>query len=525
MVGSSAYNTYAQDSLAVGVVRGEPTADKIGQEVLAAGGNVVDAIVTAAFTAAIVAPHQTGIGGYGGHAILALDGGRHITSIDFNSMAPAAAKTDMFAPDASGKVAGQKNMYGWLAAGVPGILAGLELTLKRYGTRSFREVLQPAIGLTTNGIAFGAASGAVKSAAKRLGEDAGSRGLYFRDGKPLEATDRYANPDLARMLESLATDNSAESFYRGDIARQIAAAYAANGGIVTIGDMAAYQAREVEPLKITWGDWSIHTAPLTAGGSTMLQAMLLLQALKWTDRDPKSVEAAMLQVEAFRCAWQDRLEFFGDPQRGGVRLEELLEPAAIRAAAGQIEKAVAAKQPLAVRVTSRPDQGTINLSAVDKNGNLAALTLTHGGSFGAGVTVPGLGLTLGHGMSRFDPHPGHPNSPGPYLRPLNNMCPTIISKNSKPTFAIGARGGRKIPNAVAEAILQIVARGKSLTEALAAPRLHTEGMLSLQFEKAWPESQIEGLKNCGYAITTAPSATISAAGLGTEPGKFAVAMR
>ena len=257
----------------------------------------------------------------------------------------------------------------------------------------------------------------------------------------------------------------------------------------------------------------------------MLQAMLLLQALKWTDRDPESAEAVMLQVEAFRYAWQDRLEFFGDPQRGGVRLQELLEPAAIRSAAGQIEKAVAAKQPLAVRVTSRPDQGTINLSAVDRNGNLAALTLTHGGAFGAGVTVPGLGLTLGHGMSRFDPHAGHPNSPGPYLRPLNNMCPTIISKNFRPTFAIGARGGRKIPNAVAEAILQIVARGKSLTEALAAPRLHTEGMLSLQFEKAWPESQIEGLKNCGYAVTTAASATISAAGLGTEAGKFAVAMR
>lgn len=327
------------------------------------------------------------------------------------------------------------------------------------------------------------------------------------------------------MLESLASDNSTEAFYRGDIAKQIAAAFAANGGMVSAADMAAYQAKEVEPLKITWGDWSIHTAPLTAGGATILHAMLLLESLKWAERDPASVDAAMLQVEALRYAWQDRLEFFGDPQRGGSRLNELLEPSAIRSAAGQIEKAVATKQPLAVRVTSRPDQGTINLSAVDKNGNLAALTLTHGGAFGAGVTVPGLGLTLGHGMSRFDPHPGHPNSPGPHLRPLNNMCPTIICKNDKPLFALGARGGRKIPNAMAEAVLQIVARGKGLAEAIAAPRMHTEGTLALQFEKAWPESQVESLKKLGYAVTTAASATISAAGVGNEPSKFVAAMR
>lgn len=524
-IGSLHLPASAQEPTSFGIVRGEPTADKVGHDVLVSGGNVVDAIVAAALTAAVVVPHQTGIGGYGGHAMLSLDGGKKITSIDFNSIAPATAKTDMFAPDASGKVAGQKNMYGWLAAGVPGILAGLDFTLKKYGTRSFRDSVQPAIGLAKNGVRFGGAAVGAKAAAKRLSSDPGSRGLYFRDGQPLTATDHYANPDVARMLESLASDNSTASFYRGDIAKQIAAAFAANGGLVTAADMAAYQAREVEPLQIAWGDWSIHTAPLTAGGATILHAMLLLEALKWAERDPASIDAAMLQVEALRYAWQDRLEFFGDPQRGNSRFPELLEPSAIRTAAGKIDQAVAAKQPLAVRVTSRPDQGTINLSAVDRNGNLAALTLTHGGAFGAGVTVPGLGVTLGHGMSRFDPHPGHPNSPGPHLRPLNNMCPTIICKNGKPLFALGARGGRKIPNAMAEAVLQIVAHGKGLTEALAAPRMHTEGTLALQFEKSWPESQVESLKKLGYTVTTAASATISAAGVGKEPGKFIAAMR
>src|SRR4029079_6131918 len=96
------------------------------------------------------------------------------------------------------------------------------------------------------------------------------------------------------------------------------------------------------------------------------------------------------------------------------------------------------------RATSRPDQGTINLSAADAQGNLVAVTLTHGNSFGARVTVPGLGLTLGHGMSRFDPHPDHPNAPGPHKRPLNNMCPTIILRDGKPLLALCATGGRTV---------------------------------------------------------------------------------
>jgi gamma-glutamyltranspeptidase/glutathione hydrolase len=203
----------------------------------------------------------------------------------------------------------------------------------------------------------------------------------------------------------------------------------------------------------------------------------------------------------------------------------LLDPTAIRSAVAKIETAVAARQPLPVRVTTRPDQGTIHLSVADENGNLAALTLTHGGSFGARVTVPGLGLTLGHGMSRFDPHPGHPNSPGSHKRPLHNMCPTIVTKNGRAVFAVGARGGRKIPNAVAEVLLQLVARGKDLSDAVAAPRMHTEGTLAINLERAWPAGHLEELKNRGYNATTAASATVSAVGTIGQPPRFVTAMR
>jgi gamma-glutamyltranspeptidase/glutathione hydrolase len=153
------------------------------------------------------------------------------------------------------------------------------------------------------------------------------------------------------------------------------------------------------------------------------------------------------------------------------------------------------------------------------------VTLTHGGSFGARVTVPGLGVTLGHGMSRFEPRPGHPNSPGPRKRPLNNMCPTIVAKDGRPMIAVGARGGRKSPNAVAEVLLQLVARGKSLPEAVSAPRMHTEGALAVSFEKTWPVMQLDELKKRGYVVSTAASATISAASLTDHASRFVTAMR
>jgi gamma-glutamyltranspeptidase/glutathione hydrolase len=523
--GILASNVFAGDAPgAAGAIRGEPTADKVGLQVLAEGGNAIDAIVAAALTAAVVVPHQTGIGGYGGAATLAVDGGRRITSIDFNTMAPAAMKPDIFPVDSTGKPIGDKHRVGWLAAGVPGILSGLQLALDKYGTKSFRELVQPAIALAKGGFPFGGAAVALQGSAKLVGPDPGSQALYFRDGKPLTATDRYSNPDLARLLEQLAKDNSVDSFYRGDIAKQIAAAFAKNGGLVTADDMAAYRAREVEPITMKWKDHTVHTAPLAAGGATIIEALQLLHELSWAARDANSADTLQFQIEALRYAWQDRLELFGDPQFADIPLQRLLDSATIRSAAAKIEKAVAAKQPLPVRVSSRPDNGTISLSAVDKKGNMAALTLTHGDSFGAKITVPGLGLTLGHGMSRFDSRPDHPNAPGPHKRPLHNMCPTVISQNGRGQYAVGARGGRKIPNAVLEVVLQLVAREKNLADAVAAPRLHTEGTLAVSFEKAWPANLVEAMKTRGYTVSTAASATISAAGVSSS-GEPIAAMR
>ena len=410
-----------------GVVRGEPTADKIGAEVLASGGNAVDAVVASALAAAVCSPAMTGIGGYGTAIMIASADGKKVVAIDANSAPPAAGET-------------------------------------------------------------------------------------------------FRNPELAALLTTLAQRNSVDSFYRGDIAQRIADDFAKNGGIVTAADLAAYRAHEVAPLRFTWRGSEVCTAPLTAGGFTMLQCLTTLRALDW-HREPAGLARTHAYLEALRLAWGDRLALLGDPAHAAVPQEKLLSDDYARACADRIRHAVKSGMILPQAATPRPHGGTIHLSAVDRHGNMAAVTLTHGNGFGAGVTVDGLGLTLGHGMSRFETKPGHANSPGPGKRPLHNMCPSIVLREGRPVLAVGGRGGRKIPNATLETLLQFVALNRPLAAAVAAPRPHTEGTPAVELEGAWPATERAALPALGYKIKTAVSATVSAVSFDPRSGESRAAMR
>jgi gamma-glutamyltranspeptidase/glutathione hydrolase len=156
---------------------------------------------------------------------------------------------------------------------------------------------------------------------------------------------------------------------------------------------------------------------------------------------------------------------------------------------------------------------------------MVALTLTHGGNFGAQVTVDGLGLILGHGMSRFDPRPDRPNSPGPNKRPLHNMCPTVVLREGRPVLALGGRGGRKIPNAVFDVLLAYLARQTPLEKAIAAPRLHTEGDTQLTLERGWGEADVKYLRKVGYQVTQGSAAVVHAVARDAKTGEIRSAGR
>lgn len=508
-----------------GAIVGEPAGALVGEKVLAEGGNAVDAAVAAALTSCVVTPARCGIGGYGGHMIIALAGGKKITSLDFNTMAPAAARPDMYPLDAKGEVKGRVNVHGWLSAGVPGTLAGLQLALDRYGTRSFRELVRPAIAAAQKGFVIEPAfANSIRGAAARFRKDPGSAKLYLSNSQPRQAGEILRNPDLAKLLSTLADRNSVEPFYRGDLAQRIAEAYQKNGGLVTVNDLAAYHAREVAPLDFKWNDFAIFTAPLTAGGLTILEAFSILKALNW-GAEPSAPASTHAQLETLRLAWKDRLELLGDPEKVAVPVARLLSADYARELAAKVEKSVKAKSPLSIHIRKHLDEGTNNICCADQKGNLVAVTLTQGGTFGAQVTVDGLGLTLGHGMSRFDPHPEHPNAPGPGKRPLHNMCPSIVLRDGKPVLAIGAAGGVKIPNSVLEVLANHLVRRLPLAEAVLAPRSQCAGTLDVAVEPGFPDSETDYLKRIGFKVYNGESARVSAVSFDPDSGDCRTAMR
>jgi gamma-glutamyltranspeptidase/glutathione hydrolase len=495
-----------------GCVAGHPEGAQAGAQVLAEGGNALDAAVAAALVACVVAVPGCGVGGYGGHLIVAPAGGRGgPVAIDFNSAAPAAARPDMFPLNADGQVRDRRNAEGWLAAGVPGTLAGLQLALDRHGTRSFRELVQPALRLARDGFPTSPAlAAAIRSARVSLERDPASVRLLLPDGMPPRPGTPFRNMDLAALLQMLAEHNRVDAFYRGAIAERIAAAFQRGGGLVTADDLAAYRAREVTPLELNWCGHRICTAPLTAGGATILQALGVLRAMAWEASDPADPRSTLRRLEALRLAWHDRLQRLGDPQSRAVPLDRLLSHAYARQLAGRAEDAVRRRRPAPAQTDGRSAGGTIHISAADNAGMLAAITLTHGENFGARVTVNGLGLILGHGMSRFDPRPDHPNAPGPGKRPLHNMCPTVVYRNGRAVMALGGRGGRRIPNAVFDVLTAYVARGTALADAIAAPRLHTEGGERVTVESRVPAAETNLLREVGYKVAIGASATVHA---------------
>jgi gamma-glutamyltranspeptidase/glutathione hydrolase len=341
----------------------------------------------------------------------------------------------------------------------------------------------------------------------------------------LKEGDILRNPDLAKMLSRLAEQNSVESFYRGDIAQRIADAFQKNGGLVTAKDLAAYQAREVQPLQLPLNEFTVLTAPLTAGGLTTLETLSILKALDWK-ATPAVNASAHARVEALRLAWKDRLELFGDPEQVKVPVEKLLSAGYARELATKVREAVNERKPINIGVQKHTDEGTNNLCSVDRHGNLVAVTITHGGSFGAQVTVDGLGLTLGHGMSRFEPRPGHPNAPGPGKRPVHNMSPSIVLRNRVPTLAVGCAGGVRIPNSIFDMLTQYLLHHAPMNLAVAAPHLQSTGTLDVAVEPHWPKEQAEYLKQIGFKVQTwESSAVVSAVSFDPKDGECRGAVR
>lgn len=486
------------------VVGPHPRTAQAGFDMLLAGGNAVDAAVAAAFAEGVVEPSHNGIAGYGGCMLIYRKKTQDVIAIDYNSAAPAAASEDMFtiedAPDAPAgyRVPGRVNVHGPLSIGVPGVVAGLCLASKEYGSLSLSDVLRPAInsaryGYAPNGANRGGISGNAERWKREFPETAR---VFLKDGQPPKKGEVLTNPDLARTLEAVAEGGHA-AFYEGEIAKIIANHIQELGGCLTVDDLKNYRAFVTQPYEIQYRGYSVYTAPLGAGGLTTLQMLRLVEEFDLADMS--LTERFHLFAEAMKICWVERLRRFGDPAFVDIDIDEELSDSFTATLSEKLKAGLESPQPGEV-VYHEPMSCTSHISTADAAGNMVSLTQTHGGGFGSMVTVPGTGLLFGHGVGRFDPRPGLANSVGPGKRPLHNMGPCLATRDDMPFATYGIPGGRTIPNNQLNFSVSLIDLQVSAQAALDAPRFHSDGAEPIQIESRAGEETLEGLRELGHEI-------------------------
>ncbi len=492
------------------VVAQEPLAADVGLSVLKSGGNAVDAAVAVGFALAVTHPFAGNLGG-GGFMLIRFADGRS-TFIDFREKAPAKAGRDMYL-DPSGKVT-DDSLVGWRASGVPGTVRGLELAHKKYGHKTWRELLQPAIDLARNG--FPVSYPMMKSLRDpeyHIGQFAESKRIFQKGGAYYDVGETFHQPELARTLGRLAAYGS-KDFYEGETARLIAEAMAKNGGLITRDDLRKYEAVERKPLEGDYKGYHIVTSPPpSSGGIGLLEMLGMLEGSGYEKSGAGSAASYHYLAEIMRRFYADRNEYLADPDFVKNPVAKLLDPAYLKARRESIEvaRATPSERVSPGLPASHEGANTTHFSIVDEQGNAVAVTYTLNEGYGSGVTIPGAGFLMNDEMDDFSAKPGVPNlfelvqgeanAIASGKRPLSSMTPTIVLKDGKLFLVLGAPGGAKIITGVLQVMLNVIDFGMNVQDAIDFPRVHHQWKPDrLDVEPDVSPDTTALLKNMGYEL-------------------------
>ena len=465
------------------VVSGETNATDVGVAVLRAGGNAMDAAIAMGFVLGVTHSGMTGLGG-GGYILVRMADGR-TTFFDFREQAPGRASRNMFL-DAAGNLT-KDSVIGWKAAAVPGTVKGYETAHRKFGTKRWAELVQPAIKLAAEGHPLSwmrAAAFRDPVNAERLERFPETKRIFLNGGKFYEPGDRLVQKELAATLERVARGGSKE-FYEGETARKLVAEMAANGGLITLDDLKAFNVSEWAPVTGKYKGYEILTAAgSSSGGVGLLQTLGMLEGTDFATHGAGSAASIHLLAEAMRRCFADRSEYIGDPDYFKIPYRALLDPKHIAEMRSTIDPAHATPSDRvhAGTFTTREGGDTTHFAVVDAMGNAVAVTVTLNSQFGSAVTVPGLGFLLNDNMDNFAANPGKTNQYGlvqgeanaiqPHKRPVASMTPTMVLKDGKLFMVVGTPGGPTIMNSVLQAMLNVVDFKMTAQDAVAAPRIH-----------------------------------------------------
>ncbi|MEO8432835.1 MAG: gamma-glutamyltransferase [Acidobacteriota bacterium] len=460
----------------------EENAARVGLEILKRGGNATDAAVAVAFALAVTWPEAGNLGG-GGFWVSREARGKTLV-VDYRETAPRAARRDLFVrPDARGVV--PSSSEGPLASGVPGSVAGLALVHRQGGHLPWRALVEPAIRLARDGFVMTenvAESIGDRDHRDRLARDMETARIFLPGGAPPPVGSRFRQPDLAVTLEAI-RDRGEDGFYRGRVARSIEDGQKRQGGLVTRGDLARYEARVRPALRFRFAGADILTSPAPSSGPALAEMALLAEIVGVSKIAPRDASSAHYTAEIEKRAYRDRNRYLGDPAFGGVRQNLFTDRERLKTIAATIRPDRAT--PTDSLRGPEPDRpSTTHVVVVDSAGNAVSMTTTLNDSFGNARVAPGLGFLWNNEMDDFAAKPGQKNMYGliqgrvnevaPGKRMLSAMCPVIAVINGRNAFVWGTPGGATIPTTNFQVMLGILLRREPLDAAVAAPRFHQQ---------------------------------------------------
>lgn len=486
---------------------------EIGAEILAKGGNAVDAAVAMGFALAVVLPRSGNIGGGGFMLVYLAEEGKTI-AIDYREMAPAAAGRDLFL-DSSGNVNRALATKSLASSGVPGTVAGLYLAHRKYGKLPWADLLAPAIKLAREGFPVTLfLANLLKQRKAQLGVTREGREVFYKSGSGFyEPGEILVQPNLAKTLDLIAKLGP-DGFYKGPVADMIVAEMGMGGGLITHQDLENYRAVIREPVQGTYRGYEVVSMPPpSSGGVHIIQMLNILENFDLKSTGPNSAATVTALAETMKYAYADRSQHLGDPDFIEAPINWLTSKEYAREIAAKIKaKGV---QPAAAIMPGEPKDTesfeTNHYAVVDRFGNAVANTYTLNYSFGSGIMVDGAGFLLNNEMDDFSAKPGVPNGYGLLggdanaiesgKRPLSSMTPAIVLKDGKPVFLAGSPGGSRIITAVLQTIVNYIDFGLSVGQAVQSPRIHHQGFPDvLMLEPGFSPDTVRLLRQAGYSV-------------------------
>jgi gamma-glutamyltranspeptidase/glutathione hydrolase len=475
------------------VTAGHPLAAKAGLAVLQSGGLAMDAAITAAAVLAVARPHMNGVGG--DMFLLYHDSATRLTYALNGSGKSGSAKT-LEELKAAGLEAMPRS--GPMSVSVPGAVGAWSEGLRRFGSISFAQALEPAYQLALAGLPVSERLASdIAAAEARLREEEEAARIFLPGGRPPQSGDILARPDLAETLLTL-QEKGAEEMYTGALGRKVVRFIQDRGGLVRLNDMANYLPEWTQPLTGRYQGFEVQVAPPNSQGVTLLEELALLQHHDLETLGHNSPDYLHTVSEAIRLAFVDRDREVADPRAMRVTTEALLETSRIRSLADSI---VPAGRAPSIDVEMNADNpNTVYVIAVDQYGNVVSLIQSLFATFGSGLVVPDTGIVLQNRGSLFRFDEDHPNVFAPRRRPFHTLCPVIILSNDRPWLAVGTPGGDGQTHTLTQVINNIALFGMTPQEAIDAPRLRRLNDGSLAIEEAVPLEVREALERRGYTV-------------------------